>query len=179
VADETIARRYATAIFGLAQERNVVEEVGQSLSSMADAIGADESVQRFFYAPGIDRKEKSQIINDAFAKGVHEVALHAVLLLIRKRRERYLRDVVQQYQALEIAASGREPLEVVSAHELSRDEVNSLIERLSKLYNKRFVVNQRVDPALIGGVRITMNDRRIDGTIAGRLNDLARTLSQN
>jgi F-type H+-transporting ATPase subunit delta len=179
VADETIARRYATAIFGLAQERNVVEEVGRSLNSIADASGADESVQRFFYAPVIDRKEKAQIINDAFAKGVHEVALHSVLLLIRKRRERYLRDVVRQYQALEIEASGREPLEVVSARELSRDEVNSLIERLSKLYNKRFVVNQRVDPQLIGGVRITMNDRRIDGTIAGRLDDLARTLSQN
>lgn len=179
MADETLARRYATAIFELAQERGAVEEVGQGLSSIFEAVGADDNVQRFFYAPVIDRKEKSKVIADAFERAVHEVALHAVLLLIRKRRERYLREVIRQYRALEVAAGGREPLEIVSARELSREETNSLIERLSKLYNKRFVVSQRVDPELVGGVRITMNDRRIDGTIAGRLNDLARTLSQN
>ena len=43
----------------------------------------------------------------------------------------------------------------------------------------RFDVTQNVDPELIGGVRITMGDKRIDGTIAGRLDDLARMLSTN
>lgn len=179
MADETIARRYASAIFSLAQERNAIEEVGRDLGTMLDAIGSDESVQRFFFAPVIERKIKAQIITDAFAKSVNEVALHAVLLLIRKRRERYLRAIIGQYRALEIEAAGREPLEIVSARELGRDDIGSLVERLARLYNKRFVVTQRVDPALIGGIRITMGDRRIDGSIAGRLNDLARTLSQN
>jgi F0F1-type ATP synthase delta subunit len=40
-------------------------------------------------------------------------------------------------------------------------------------------VTKRVDPQLIGGLRLTMGDRRIDGSIAGRLNELARSLSHN
>jgi F-type H+-transporting ATPase subunit delta len=179
VADEKIARRYAAAIFSLAQDRGAVEQIGRDLSAILDAIASDEAVQRFFFAPVIERKVKAQIITDAFAKGVHEIALHAVLLLIRKRRERYLRAIIDQYRALETEASGSEPLEIVSARELGRDDIRSLVERLARLYKKRFVVTQRLDPGLIGGIRLTMGDRRIDGSIAGRLNDLARTLSQN
>jgi len=179
VAEETIARRYAAAIFSLAQERNAVEPVGRDLAAILDAISSDEGVQRFFYAPVFDRTEKAKIINDAFGKAVHEVALHSVLLLIRKRRERYLRDILKQYRALEIESSGRESLEIVSARELGPADLDALVERLSKLYNKRFVVTKRVDPELIGGLRLTMGDRRIDGSIAGRLNELARSLSAN
>jgi F-type H+-transporting ATPase subunit delta len=179
VAEETIARRYASAIFSLAQERDAVERIGRDLTLVLDAITSDENVQRFFFAPVIDRKEKAKIVTDAFERSVHEIALHSILLLVRKRRERYLRSILDQYRALEIEASGKEPLEIVCARELSRSDVASLVERLSNLYNKRFVVTERVDPGLIGGVRLTLGDRRIDGTIAGRLNELARSLSQN
>jgi F-type H+-transporting ATPase subunit delta len=179
VAEETISRRYATAIFSLARERDAIEEVGRDLGAMLEAITADETVRRFFYAPVVDRKEKARIISETFGRSVHEIALHSVLLLIRKRRERYLREILAQYRALEIEASGREPLEIVSARELARADVDALVDRLSRLYNKRFVVTQRVDPKLIGGIRLTMGDRRIDGSIAGRLDELARTLSQN
>jgi F-type H+-transporting ATPase subunit delta len=177
--DETIARRYATAIFTLAAERASVERVGRDLQAVLDATTADEGVRRFFVSPVIDRKEKARVFAEAFAKSIDEVALHAVLLLIRKRRERYLRDIVRLFGELEVEASGREPLEIVSARELPAADVDALVERLSKLYNKRFVVKQRVDPALIAGLRLTMGDQRIDASIAGRLNQLARSLSQN
>jgi F-type H+-transporting ATPase subunit delta len=50
------------------------------------------------------------------------------------------------------------------------------VNRLQSIYGKKFEVRQVVDPNLIGGVRITMGDRRIDGTISGQLDALARTL---
>ncbi len=55
-------------------------------------------------------------------------------------------------------------------------EADALVARLEKIYNKTFAVTRRVNPALLGGLRITMGDRRIDGSVAGRLDDLARDL---
>lgn len=179
MANETIARRYALAIFGLAQERGVVEEVGRDLGTILEALDSDDGVRRFFYAPVVDRKDKTHVLTEAFARGTNEVALNALLLLVRKRREAYLRAIVEQYRDLAIEASGREPLEIVSARELSRPDLDALVERLARIYGKRFVVSEHVDPDLIGGIRITMGDRRIDGTIAGRLSDIARALSEN
>ena len=108
--------------------------------------------------------------------GFDEVARHAVLLLIRKRREALLAPIVAEYEKLALADSGRERLQIASARSLPPAELERIVTRLSRLYKKSFEVQQNIDPALLGGVRITMGDRRIDATIAGRLDEFAREL---
>jgi len=80
---------------------------------------------------------------------------------------------------LERQARGAQTLQVTSARPLSKVELDALVARLSATFKTPFDVTESVDPNLIGGVRITMGDKRIDGTIAGRLDDLARMLSTN
>ncbi|MBV8245279.1 MAG: ATP synthase F1 subunit delta [Candidatus Eremiobacteraeota bacterium] len=175
MANETLARRYATAVFGLAREHDAVEAVGEDLAAIDDAISSNDASQRFFLAPIIDRKEKEAVLTGAFSRA-HTVALHTVLLLVRKRRERLLHELVRQYFVLEREARGEEPLTIESARELPDSEVRALVAPLERAYGKRFEITQRVDPALIGGVRLLMGDRVIDGSVAGRLQELARTL---
>jgi F-type H+-transporting ATPase subunit delta len=99
-----------------------------------------------------------------------------MLLLVRKRREGLLRQIVREYGALELAARGLEPLTITSAKPLEAAELRQLVAQLEKTYDRKFEVTQRVQPDLIGGVRILMGDRRIDGSVEGRFAELARTL---
>jgi F-type H+-transporting ATPase subunit delta len=174
--NETIARRYAAAVFSLATEQNSVDAVGRDLRAASNAIAANDDARRFFISPVIDRAEKANVLTRTFGDKIGEIALHTLLLLVRKRREALLSPIVTEYEKLQLAQSGREPLQVVSARELAPDELNKIVERLSRVYGKRFEVTRRVDPALLGGVRITMGDRSIDGSIAGRLDELSREL---
>jgi F-type H+-transporting ATPase subunit delta len=176
MAHETVARRYAIAIFQLAEEANAVEAVGKDLHLLSDAIYDDETAKGFYLSPVIDRKEKERLLSAAFTDRAHEIALNTVLLLVRKRRELLLREIVRQYDALQLQARGEDSLAITSAKQLAPDELRSLVSRLEKLYGKKFNVTQSVQPNLIGGVRIMMGDRRIDGTIEGRLEELTRTL---
>jgi len=176
MANETVARRYALAVFELAQEARAVDAVGRDLHVLTDAIYEDAVSKSFFLSPVIDRKEKVRAFTAAFAGKTEDVALHTILLLVRKRREALLSEIVRQYDALQLEARGEEPLTVTSARELSPAELRSLVERLERLYEKRFSATQTVQPDLIGGVRIMMGDRRIDGTVEGRLEELTRTL---
>lgn len=176
MANEKVSRRYANAIFSLATEQNEVDRIGRDLERIDDAIGSDESTKRFFIAPVISAKEKARVLTEAFASGAHPVALHTLLLLVRKRREALLPEIVRQYKQLEMQAHGAEPLTVTSAQPISADELKNMVIRLEAAYKKKFDVTQQVDPKLIGGVRISMGDRRIDDSIAGRLEDLSRTL---
>ena len=66
---------------------------------------------------------------------------------------------------------------MTSARPLERHEYVELVAKLERAYGKKFEVTQEVDPKLIGGVRLMMGDRRIDASIAGRLDSLARELS--
>ena len=176
MANERVARRYAGAVFQLAQEQNAVDRVGRDLEYVNDAIASDETTKRFFVAPVIGAKEKTRVLNETFGGKAHDLALHTLLLLVRKRREALLPEIVRQYAVLELQARGAEPLTVTSAQALTADELRKMVERLEQAYQKKFDVTQSVDPGLIGGVRITMGDRRIDDSIAGRLEDLSRTL---
>ena len=176
--NETLARRYATAVFQLAQEAGKIPGVQHDLHTFVEALAADETVRKFYRSPVVDRKEKETIVGQAFAK-LDPIALHTVLLLIRKRRENLVEEIVRQYDVLEREGRGARELRIASARELSKAEVDAIVQRLAAAYRTSFDVVQSVDPSLIGGVRITMGDKRADGTIAGRLDDIARILSTN
>ena len=178
MANEKLARRYAEAIFELAKEASAVAGVKHDLHTVVQTMAADETIRRFFISPVVDRKEKADILARAFEK-LHEVALHSVLLLVRKRRENILEDIVVQFDILEQESRNAAPLKVETARPLPKAELDALVTHLSRLYNTTFDVTQTVDPNLIGGVRITMGDKRVDGSVSGRLDDLARMLSTN
>ncbi|GAC1657599.1 MAG: F0F1 ATP synthase subunit delta [Vulcanimicrobiaceae bacterium] len=176
MANEKLARRYASAIFALASDGKATEGVGHDLQRVNDAIQSNDDTKRFFVAPVVDAQEKERVLRDTIAGNVHEVALHALLLLVRKRREALLPEIVRQYRILEMRARGAEPLTVTTARALSAPALAKMLSRLEEVYAKKFDVKQDVDPHLIGGARIMMGDRRIDGSVSGRLEDLSRTL---
>ena len=178
MANQTLARRYAIAIFGLAKDTNAIPQVRNDLHTVVDTLSADESIRKFYRSPVVDRKEKATIVGGAFAK-LHEIVLNATLLLIRKRRENMLEEIVAQYDVLEQQSRSAAPLHIETARELSKTELDALVARLAVRYSTTFDVVQTIDPELIGGVRITMGDKRIDGSVSGRLDDLARMLSTN
>ena len=176
--NETLARRYATAVFQLAQEANKVTGVQHDLHTFTASLAADADVRKFFRSPVVDRKEKERIVAQAFSK-LDPIALHTILLLIRKRRENMVEEIVAQFDILERTARGAQPLQVTSARELGKPELDAIVARLAAAFKTKFDVTQSVDPGLIGGIRITMGDRAADGSIAGRLDDIARLLSTN
>jgi len=176
MANEKLARRYAVAIFSLATERGAVDRVGEDLAQIAATIRENAMFADFFVAPTVDRRAKDRVFTQAFGASVDEIALHALLLLVRKHREALLDAIVAEYRKLQLAGRGAEALTVTSARELSPAELAQMVARLEQLYRKKFEVTQVVDPKLIGGVRILMGDRRIDGTVSGRLESLAREL---
>ncbi len=177
MVNQTLARRYAVAVASLASEAQVTDRVGEDLGTVAELIGGRGELHDFFVSPVISRPDKERVLANAFEAALHPIALHTLLLLVRKRREPLLNGIVSEYRALQRAARGAQILTLTSARTLDRADYGALIERLERLYAKKFEVTEVVDPQVIGGVRIMMGDRRIDATISGRLDSLARELA--
>src|SRR5947209_5312716 len=139
--NETLARRYATAVFQLAQEAGAIPGVQHDLRTFVESLAADETVRRFFRSPVVDRKEKESIVAQAFGR-LDPIALHTVLLLIRKRRETLVEEIVAQYDVLEREARGAKALRITTARPLSKAELDALVQRLAVAYHTTFDVTQ-------------------------------------
>jgi F-type H+-transporting ATPase subunit delta len=176
MGNETVGRRYAVAIFNLASQSRAVASVGRDLRAAQSAIYGNDGVRRFYLSPVFPRSKKEVLLKEAFGASLSTIALHALLLLVRKRREALLPAIASEYDKLALDAAGKVPLEIVTARELAPSELNTIVVRLARVYGKSFDVTQRIDAGLLGGVRITMGDRRVDGSLAGRLDDIARRL---
>ncbi len=178
MVNQTLARRYARAVSSLAAEQQAADRVGSDLSTIADAIAGSAEAHEFFMSPVIPKPDKERLFAEAFEGKLQPIALHTLLLLVRKRREQLLPALVAEYFALQRAARGAQTLTLTSARALDRAESAGLLARLERIYGKKFEATEVVDPSLIGGLRIMMGDRRIDATISGRLEALARDLAQ-
>ncbi|MBV9232639.1 MAG: ATP synthase F1 subunit delta [Candidatus Eremiobacteraeota bacterium] len=178
MVNQKLARRYAVAIAMLAGERNVAQRVGEDLGFLSEALMQPGMIRDFFVAPVIARPDKERVLGQIFDGKVDPVALHALLLLVRKRRESFLPAILEQYLELQRTAAGRQRVTLESARRLEPSEYHDLVRRLEQICGKTFEVAEAVNPELIAGIRLIMGDRRIDGSVAGRLEALARELSQ-
>ncbi len=176
MANETLARRYATAVFALASDAGSVDRVGSELQMVLRMIHSDPVILQYFTSPIVNRIEKEQTLLESLRGKIGDVPLHTVLLLVRKRRESLLEELVTEYDKLARAARGVEPLVVTTARELTEGDVRALVESMERTYGKKFEASVTVDPSLIGGVRVVMGDRMIDGSVSGRLEELTRSL---
>ena len=104
---EKLARRYAVAVFSLAKERNAVNAVGDDLATVASVFADNPLLKEFFTAPIVARGVKERALLAAFEGKVHEIALHTLLLLVRKRRETLLAGLLGEYRKLQLAAPRR------------------------------------------------------------------------
>jgi F-type H+-transporting ATPase subunit delta len=177
VVNEVLARRYANAVWSLALERNITDRVGRDLASIAESIGTSGALHDFFVAPIVERRQKERVLAQAFEGRVDSISLHTLLLLVRRRRETLLWALSRAYEGLARQARNAERVTVQTARSLGFDEMRAVVERLERATGKKLEVTARVDPSLIGGLRILLGDVRIDASIAGRLDALARELA--
>ncbi|HEV3156555.1 MAG TPA: ATP synthase F1 subunit delta [Candidatus Baltobacteraceae bacterium] len=175
MAEQTVARRYASAVFELAKEHGALEVVAKDLDLVRDLLDNDARVRAFFVSPVVDRSEKASLFERSLS-GLHPIALHTILLLIRKRRAALYGAIVREFASLRQIERGATSLLLTSARPLSLADRDSLTRRLGVIYGTTFETTAVVDRDLIGGVRLNMGDRRIDGSIAGRLDYLAQEL---
>ncbi len=176
MAYEKLARRYADAVFALSSAANVIDQVAYELRDLATLFDGSAELRHFFHSPMMDRPDKITCVLASLEGRVHEITLHTILLLVHKRREIILDALVDAYDAVVRASRGREVLRITSARPLGNNELEALVSRVGAAYKSNFEVRQDLDPRLIGGVRLQTGDRRVDGSIAGRIEDLAAHL---
>jgi F-type H+-transporting ATPase subunit delta len=178
VVSEAAARVYAKALFELGLGEGNLAAIAEDLHAVLDALnGLDGDLRAFFNLPQLRRDEKRRIINLAFGGKVGRPVLGLLNILVEKRREALFDEIVFQFDIMLDRHQGRLKVQVTTARKLDDQLAEALRTAIEQRTNKTVVLQERVDPEVIGGMKVNVGDRVIDGTVRRTLQDMRRTLA--
>lgn len=172
------AKRYAKALFAVAQEKGAVDRIQSELRAASSALQGDPEVQAFFNHPNIGTDVKVRAMKDAVGGKVSDETLRAVELLIERGRIAVIDAVSATYDALADEALGRAHAQVTAAQPLTPEQQAEIARQFSALTGKTVTVETVVDSSLLGGVRVRIGDTLYDGSLATKLNELERSFNK-
>lgn len=174
--DQGLGLRYAEALLGAAEKRGVMDTVAEDLQSILALDQKDPSFRRFLESPAVRDDAKQKLVESVLGTRAHPLTVRFVLLLMHKRRIGHLRDAAAAYKTLVEAKRGVVHARVISAVPMSAEEKTKLTQALERRTGLRFLLEPRVDEAILGGVVVQYRDQILDDSVRTRLHDLRELL---
>lgn len=174
---EQVGKRYARALFELAQEKGLSEQVAGELAEVAGLVEAVPEMATFLASKRIGREEKKKTIIQLFTGKLSPLTLNFLQLLVDKGREAELPQVERYFRKLLRESQGLVEGEVTTAVPLTEEEVTRLEAELSQGLGRRVKLASRVDTSLLGGLVVKIGDRVIDGSLRTRLERLREKMA--
>jgi len=166
------ARAYAKATFEVAVAKGQQAKWSEMLAFLA-AVAADADMECIIASPSISRDKLAGLMLKVAKGKLSAEGENLVRLLAENARLAALPQIAEEFEALRRSAEGRMDVRVVSAKPLSTAEQARLASALGKRLGKVITLANEIDESLIGGAIVYAGDLVIDGSMRGRLQDLA------
>jgi F-type H+-transporting ATPase subunit delta len=177
VSGETVARRYAQAIFDLGVETSTLPTLVDDIHKLAEVYETSPDLRKILNNPLIPDDERLATLNEiADRLGLSPLTKNAAGLLARRKRFFALPAIATDLDRLSDEQSGIARATVTSAERLSEAYEQRLVQELSALTGKRIVLERKQDPDLLAGLVVRIGDQIIDGSAKATLAELASQL---
>jgi len=173
---DPVTARYTGALFELATEKGAVAEVLADVERIGAEV-ADERVAAWLFDARVAIEEKRAKV-EALSQTFHPLTRNFVGLLFDKGRVRVLGRVHEAFRERWLASRGSVEGTVESARPLGQGELAELAVSIGARIGKEVVLENRVTPDLVGGVRVFVAGRLIDYSVRGRLSGLRRRMME-
>jgi len=187
----SIARRYAKALFSLADEKGQIEQWAKGLEVLRHLLTWPE-LREAVSNPSMERERRRAIAKGlavavevaspkllaAAVLGLEEDVRNLLLLLADRNRLAYLPAILDNYRALADQRLGRVRAKVTSAVALGDDESRRIADNLARATEAQVILETAVDPSLLGGVVAQVGSLVYDGSVRAQLEELRRAMKQ-
>ena len=171
----TIARPYAEAAFRVAKGGNLAAW-SDSMSEMAQ-LAALPVVQEFAGNPKLSDQQVAETFLSLLKSNVTPEVKNFVAMLVENGRLNLLPEIAEQFHALKNQQEGAADAEITSAFALSDAQVKDLVATLERKFGRKLNPSVKVDPALIGGVRVLVGDEVLDLSVRAKLQQMHTALT--
>ncbi|MDE2488897.1 MAG: F0F1 ATP synthase subunit delta [Alphaproteobacteria bacterium] len=183
MADESnasnVGERYAQALFDLANEQKTVAAVEADLKSLKAALAESRDLKSLLASPAFSAEDKGRGLSAIAEKAKFDATTRKFLgLLAANGRASTLPAVITAFEALAARARGAVSAEVTTALPLSAAQAKGVAAALRQALGKDPEITTRVDPAILGGIRVKVGSRLFDASLRSKLESLKFALKR-
>ena len=168
MSNNIATRRYAQAIFDIGQGKGQAGllEIGEDLDTLREMLKTSPELEALFANPVFSDEEKGKVLDSIIAKGgVRETVKNFCHLLLEKGRLPILADIAETFRAMLDSLEGIVRSELVTAVALSPERQTEIKKNLEAKSGKKLAMDFSVDPDIIGGLILKIDDRALDGSL--------------
>jgi len=172
----TTARVYASALMEIAKETDSLSQVYDDLKELWKLYDGDREFRAFFTSPRIDPDEKNRIVKKALGDKIGKPVMGLLHVMVEKGREPLLDNVAREFAHYKDLAEGKVHLHVRSARKLDEDQKNEIVALVEKKSGRTVELHEHIEPDLIGGTIVRLDDFVVDGSLKRKLKALRKAL---
>ena len=172
-----IARMYGGSLYDLAAEEGLDTRILDELDAVTALIRNDPEYLRLLSTPSIPKKERCGLLDEALRGQVHLYVLNFLKILCEKGTLRELPGCARAYRVRYNQAHGILEATATSAVAMTEQQTKSLHDKLETLTGKTIDLKTKVDPAVLGGIRLDIEGTELDGTVQNRLASLRANIA--
>ena len=173
----TIALRYSQAVLALATDRKQHEQIGRELDRVAAVFAGLDELRALSRNPKFSVADRKAIVSELLKRlMVSPITRNFVMLITEKGRLQHIAEIVAAYHDQADSQAGRIRAQVTVVAPLAELEAARLRTVLQKMTGKQVVLEQQVDPSIIGGVVTRVGGRIYDGSVRAQLESLRTRL---
>lgn len=171
-----VADKYSEAMLELAQESNTLAQLEEELTYVQDVMKEQPELTMVLTHPVMENHVKIELIDKIFSQAISTMALNFMKVMIQRNRASYIQEAIQGF-----ITKARELRNIVEAdvfvtEPLSEAAKEKLLAKLQSTLQKEVILNVTMHPHIMGGMIIQIGDKRIDASVARRLEELEKTL---
>ena len=170
-----LTSRYAQALFSLKRDSNQVEETQKEVRELVKIIKDNPGFLTLLNAPYIDKEERIKMVDKVFIS-IDEEIKNLIKVVVENNRALYLLQIFEDFNSFANEYRGVKEGLVYSAMEISEKEINKITIAISEIEKCPIELKNIIDPSLIGGVKVVINDHIYDGTIKHHIENMKLTL---
>ncbi|WP_456277446.1 F0F1 ATP synthase subunit delta [Bacillus sp. AK128] len=171
-----VAKRYATALFQVANEQGILEQVENELNTVKSVFEGNKELTSVLNHPKVTRVTKKALIKESF-KDMSAPVLNVLLILVDRDRQVVIPEVAEFFIEEANNARGIADAKVYTVRALTEDEKSTLSQAFAKKFGKTSLrIQNIVDPKVLGGVKLRVGNRIYDGSVSSKLARVEREL---
>jgi F-type H+-transporting ATPase subunit delta len=175
----SLARRYARALLDIGMEEGQVRQVLSEVEEFAKALGGSVELREAMEASHVSREDKQSMLDAVFAKSGYLPTTKSFLsLLVEKGRMNVLPAILSELRRMVEEFEGIERVEVTVPMPLSVPQKDLLRTVLERRTGKKVVLEESVDPAVLGGMVVRVGSTVYDGSVRTQIHQIRENLQK-